>query len=197
MLRSRLRVARCSAPLSSSGFEVRRSRGFSLFFELSVSHPNLPRCQDQHSVPFPRPFPRRFRQRPHLDHRAPFCLLATKSGILGAEPQPQIQFIDDTPQLFQLVTSQNRAQKVLAYLGDLVVNGSTIKGQSGEPGLKDEIPIPTFVDPTDETKILDTSQPCTTGWRNIIKEKGPAGFAKAVREYPGVLIMGPSLDLIS
>jgi pyruvate carboxylase len=27
------------------------------------------------------------------------------------------------------------------------------------------------------------------GWRNIIKEKGPEGFAKAVREYPGVLIM--------
>lgn len=100
------------------------------------------------------------------------------------------QFIDDTPSLFNLVTSQNRAQKMLAYLGDLVVNGSTIKGQAGEPGLKDEIPIPTFVDPKDETKLLDTSAPCTTGWRNIIKEKGPAGFAKAVRDYPGVLIMG-------
>ncbi|KDE09592.1 pyruvate carboxylase [Microbotryum lychnidis-dioicae p1A1 Lamole] len=98
-------------------------------------------------------------------------------------------FIDDTPQLFQLVTSQNRAQKFLAYLGDLVVNGSTIKGQMGEPGLNEEIPIPAIVDPKDETKALETSEPCTTGWRNIIVEQGPEAFAKAVRAYPGVLIM--------
>ncbi|KAI5481431.1 pyruvate carboxylase [Pseudohyphozyma bogoriensis] len=98
-------------------------------------------------------------------------------------------FIDDTPQLFNLVTSQNRAQKILAFLGDLVVNGSRILGQVGDPGLHEEIPIPTLVDPKDETKPLDTSAPCQTGWRNIIKEKGPEGFAKAVREYPGVLIM--------
>ncbi len=39
-------------------------------------------------------------------------------------------FIDDTPQLFDLVGSQNRAQKLLAYLGDLAVNGSSIKGQT-------------------------------------------------------------------
>ncbi len=101
-----------------------------------------------------------------------------------------VQFIDDTPELFQLVTSQNRAQKILAYLGDLVVNGSSIKGQVGLPGLSEEIPIPTLVDPKDETKTIDTSEPCQIGWRNIIKEKGPEGFAKAVREYPGVLIMG-------
>ncbi|GAA5994978.1 pyruvate carboxylase [Rhodotorula paludigena] len=98
-------------------------------------------------------------------------------------------FIDDTPELFNLVTSQNRAQKLLSYLGDLAVNGSSIKGQQGEPGLHEEIPIPTFYDTKDETKAIDTSAPCQTGWRNIIVEKGPEAFAKAVREYPGVLIM--------
>ena len=36
---------------------------------------------------------------------------------------------------------------------------------------------------------LDTSLPCEVGWRNIIVEKGPEAFAKAVREYPGTLIM--------
>ena len=40
------------------------------------------------------------------------------------------QFIDDTPELFKLVQTQNRAQKLLAYLGDLAVNGSSIKGQT-------------------------------------------------------------------
>lgn len=87
------------------------------------------------------------------------------------------------------MTSQNRAQKVLSYLGDLVVNGSTIKGQQGEPGLSEEIPAPIIYDNEDDTKVVDTSEPCKTGWRNIIQEKGPEGFAKAVREYPGCLIM--------
>jgi len=40
------------------------------------------------------------------------------------------QFIDDTPDLFKLVQSQNRATKLLAYLGDVAVNGSSIKGQN-------------------------------------------------------------------
>jgi len=44
-----------------------------------------------------------------------------------------LQFIDDTPELFKLVMSQNRAQKLLAYLGDLAVNGSSIKGQTVIP----------------------------------------------------------------
>lgn len=111
---------------------------------------------------------------------------------LGEVALTTSQFIDDTPGLFQLVTSQNRAQKILAYLGDLVVNGSTIKGQVGGPGIHEEIPLPTIVEFEDETKVVDTSVPCTTGWRNIILEKGPEGFAKAVRDYPGVLIMGSS-----
>ncbi|KAH6916195.1 pyruvate carboxylase [Coprinopsis sp. MPI-PUGE-AT-0042] len=99
-------------------------------------------------------------------------------------------FIDDTPDLFKLVQSQNRAQKLLGYLGDLAVNGSTIKGQQGEPGLKTEIQIPKLANREDPSgPALDTSSSCTVGWRNIIVEHGPEAFAKAVREYPGTLIM--------
>ncbi len=98
-------------------------------------------------------------------------------------------FIDDTPDLFKLVTSQNRAQKLLSYLGDIAVNGSSILGQSGEPGLKAEALIPTLADREDPSKPLDTSKPCLTGWRNIIVNEGPEAFAKAVRAYPGCLIM--------
>ncbi|KAG6812824.1 hypothetical protein H0H92_016093 [Tricholoma furcatifolium] len=100
-------------------------------------------------------------------------------------------FIDDTPDLFKLVQTQNRAQKLLAYLGDLAVNGSSIKGQTGEPGLKTEIVIPTLQSREDPENgpPLDTYHPCTVGWRNIIVEQGPEAFAKAVREYPGCLIM--------
>jgi pyruvate carboxylase len=96
-------------------------------------------------------------------------------------------FIDDTPALFNLIGSQNRAQKLLAYLGDLAVNGSQIKGQIGEPKFKGEIPIPKIIDHAGNQ--VDTSAPCAKGWRNIIVKEGPEAFAKAVRANKGCLIM--------
>lgn len=96
-------------------------------------------------------------------------------------------FVDDTPQLFDLIGSQNRAQKLLAYLGDIAVNGSSIKGQVGEPKFKGEIIIPDLFD--DAGQKIDVSEPCTKGWRNIILEQGPKAFAKAIRQYKGCLLM--------
>ena len=81
--------------------------------------------------------------------------------------------------------SQNRAQKLLAYLGDVAVNGSSIKGQMGEPGLKTEAIIPSIKDTADPNKVIDTSEPCQRGWRNIIVKEGPEAFAKAIRAYKG------------
>lgn len=97
-------------------------------------------------------------------------------------------FIDDTPSLFELVHSQNRAQKILSYLGDMAVNGSQIKGQIGLPKLNTEPTIPPLHDSA-TNKLIDVSTPCTKGWRNIIVEQGPEAFAKAVRNYKGALIM--------
>ncbi|KAL5320724.1 hypothetical protein ACEPPN_011534 [Leptodophora sp. 'Broadleaf-Isolate-01'] len=96
-------------------------------------------------------------------------------------------FIDDTPELFDLVGSQNRAQKLLAYLGDVAVNGSSIKGQIGEPKFKGEIIMPELFD--DAGKKIDTSVPCQKGWRNILVDEGPEAFAKAVRKNKGCLLM--------
>ncbi|KAM5470046.1 pyruvate carboxylase [Microsporum audouinii] len=103
------------------------------------------------------------------------------------ESQCWTTFIDDTPELFALIGSQNRAQKLLAYLGDVAVNGSSIKGQVGEPKFKGEILMPIMRDA--EGKPLDISTPCKKGWKQIIDDKGPAAFAKAVRENKGCLIM--------
>jgi pyruvate carboxylase len=96
-------------------------------------------------------------------------------------------FIDDTPELFSLIGSQNRAQKLLLYLGDIAVNGSQIKGQIGESKFKGEIIKPILKD--GKGNDLDISQPCQKGWRNIITEKGPEAFAKAVRANKGCLLM--------
>lgn len=96
-------------------------------------------------------------------------------------------FIDDTPELFALVGSQNRGQKLLAYLGDVAVNGSSIKGQIGEPKFKGEIIMPKLTD--SDGKPLDISKPCTKGWKSILDKEGPAAFAKAIRANKGCLIM--------
>ncbi|ORX49779.1 pyruvate carboxylase [Hesseltinella vesiculosa] len=95
-------------------------------------------------------------------------------------------FIDDTPDLFRLVQYQNRAQRLLGYLGNVVVNGSQIKGQVGEPSYKHEIEVPQLVA---NGQPVDVTTPPTEGWRKILVDQGPEAFAKAVRAYPGVLIM--------
>ncbi|KAJ5632367.1 Pyruvate carboxylase [Penicillium lividum] len=96
-------------------------------------------------------------------------------------------FIDDTPELFALVSSQNRAQKLLAYLGDVAVNGSSIKGQIGEPKLKVDVIKPILRDAAGAP--IDISQPCTKGWKQILDSQGPVAWAKAVRANKGCLIM--------
>ena len=96
-------------------------------------------------------------------------------------------FIDDTPELFSLVGSQNRAQKLLAYLGDVAVNGSSIKGQIGEPKFKGDIIMPTIDD--DHGKPLDVTSAPKPGFKQIIDKDGPEAFAKAVRKNTGLLIM--------
>jgi len=96
-------------------------------------------------------------------------------------------FIDDTPELFSLVGSQNRAQKLLSFLGEVAVNGPQVVGQIGESKLKSEVVIPTLTD--HDEKPVDISKPCEKGWRNIIVEQGPEAFAKAVRANKGCLIM--------
>ncbi|ORY82558.1 pyruvate carboxylase [Protomyces lactucae-debilis] len=97
-------------------------------------------------------------------------------------------FIDDTPELFQLYKSADRATRMLSYLADLCVNGSQIVGQIGEPLLKGEIILPTIYEPNSQQEV-DLAKPCEQGWRKILLEQGPEGFAKAVRANEGTLIM--------
>ncbi|KAI9106186.1 carbamoyl-phosphate synthase L chain, ATP binding domain-containing protein [Phlyctochytrium arcticum] len=94
-------------------------------------------------------------------------------------------FIDDTPELLQRTLNRNRGQKLLTYLGDLVVNGSRVKGQSGYPKLDAPVVVPAL--PSLSREI--TAKPAVTGWRNILLEKGPKGFCEAVRAHKGALLM--------
>lgn len=97
-------------------------------------------------------------------------------------------FIDDTPSLFQMISSQNRATKLLSYLADVVVNGSSIKGQIGEPKLVGEALIPDIHEPTTGIKIDVERTPVPRGWRQVLLEKGPKEFANQVRKFNGTLL---------
>ncbi|RKP34990.1 pyruvate carboxylase [Dimargaris cristalligena] len=95
-------------------------------------------------------------------------------------------FIDDTPELFDIMKSQNRAHKILAYLGDMIVNGSSVKGQVGEPKHLMHVEIPQLERPDGPLKVT-TDYP--KGWRQIFLDQGPEAFAQAIRKHPGLLIM--------
>ncbi|XP_046919393.2 LOW QUALITY PROTEIN: pyruvate carboxylase [Dermatophagoides farinae] len=88
-------------------------------------------------------------------------------------------FIDTHPQLFHFEPSQNRAQKLLYYLANVMVNGPST-------------PLATKLKPaeiTPEVPINDTSQEIFSGWKDILDREGPKAFAKAVREHKNLLLM--------
>lgn len=89
-------------------------------------------------------------------------------------------FIDEHPGLFKFLPSQNRAQKLLNYLGDVMVNGPAT-------------PLATGLQPsTVEPIVPETPGPRIRkpqGWKDLLDKEGPEGFAKAVRKHRGVLLM--------
>ncbi|CAG0912297.1 unnamed protein product [Notodromas monacha] len=87
-------------------------------------------------------------------------------------------FIDENPSLFQFHPSQNRAGKLLNFLGNLLVNGPvTPLGTHLKPA-EIHVKIPT-------TPLGELGPP---GWRNVFLEKGPKEFAKAIRQHKGLLL---------
>lgn len=95
------------------------------------------------------------------------------SGVLDTN------FIDEHPELFQFEPSQNRAQKLLHYLGQVMVNGP-------------QTPLATNLEPADIVPTVpdtpvDKSRPA--GWRTVLLQEGPEGFAKKVRAHKGLLLM--------
>ena len=65
-------------------------------------------------------------------------------------------FIDENPELFQFVPSRNRAQKLLNYIGDLLVNGSlTPLGTNMKPAEVDvQVPPKDLKDPPKGSSIF-------------------------------------------
>ncbi|KRZ74269.1 Pyruvate carboxylase 1 [Trichinella papuae] len=86
-------------------------------------------------------------------------------------------FIDENPDLFKFVPSQNRAQKLLRFLKDVKVNGPMTPLVTGIPSAKVTPIVPEY----------DT-RPLLKGWRDVLLEKGPVNFAKEIRKNKGLLL---------
>jgi len=87
------------------------------------------------------------------------------------------RFIEHNPQLFDFQPSQNRASKLLNYLGTVIVNGPTT-------------PLVTDI-PSSKIKVVPPVTPLQRppfGLKDVLKSEGPEGFSKAVRRSQGALI---------
>ncbi|CAG2053382.1 unnamed protein product, partial [Timema podura] len=106
-------------------------------------------------------------------------------------------FIDEHPELFQFQQSRNRAQKLLNYIGTVLVNGPSTPLATGlkpaeiHPHVPD-VPLDfsaqaASADSDSEGDYVGLEPP--RGLRHILQKEGPAGFAKAVRANKGLLLM--------
>lgn len=87
-------------------------------------------------------------------------------------------FIERNPSLFQLTSgSALQSSKLLTYLAEMVVNGPQHPGATGPP--------PTRVIPA---HVPHPTGPPPGGWRSVLLEQGPEGWAQAVRAHQGVLL---------
>jgi len=88
-------------------------------------------------------------------------------------------FIDATPELFQFPPRPERSTGILAYLGDVIVNG--------RPGVKDKVdPRKTLLEPI--VPDYPGTAPPPVGLRDKLLELGPEGFAAWVRESKPLLL---------
>ncbi len=81
------------------------------------------------------------------------------------------RFIDETPELFQFAPRKDRATKVLTFLSDTIVNGSSgIETSLASKVVRDAAPLPD----------VDYNRPIPPGTRDKLIELGPKKFAEWV-----------------
>ena len=99
------------------------------------------------------------------------------------------RFIDETPELLATTPRQDRATRMLEFIGEVVVNGN--------PEMKGRQPPPVTQATHGDTGLiwpatgLDT--PIPAGSRDLLRELGPAGFAAWMRAQRAVLLTDTTL----
>jgi pyruvate carboxylase len=89
------------------------------------------------------------------------------------------RFIDETPELVQIPKRQDRATKLLTYLGETIVNGNSLFGTTRpQPLRREPAPIPNFA----------KTETVPRGTRDQLRDLGPTQFAAWVREQKSLLM---------
>jgi pyruvate carboxylase len=97
------------------------------------------------------------------------------------------RFLDETPELFDLPQRQDRATKLLTYIGEVIVNGNAeVKGQ-GAAGTVAVVRTPAPVPRHDPSK-LSSGEGVPHGSRDKFLELGPEKFASWVLEQKRLLV---------
>ncbi len=92
------------------------------------------------------------------------------------------RFIDETPELFDFAPHQDRGTRLLAFVGDVLVNGNpAVQGQP-DPGPLPPAPLPA---------VPHTPQ-LGLGTRGLLNELGPEGFARWMRDQDRLLLTDTS-----
>eukprot|EP00002_Diphylleia_rotans_P040171 TRINITY_DN9477_c0_g1_i1.p1 TRINITY_DN9477_c0_g1~~TRINITY_DN9477_c0_g1_i1.p1 ORF type:complete len:1181 (+),score=239.12 TRINITY_DN9477_c0_g1_i1:42-3584(+) len=107
----------------------------------------------------------------------PFLANVLKHDDFLSYKKVNTSFIETHPELMKFVISRDRATKLVNYLADVVINGPPT-------------PLITKVPPGRTLPMIPNvpKEKCTTGWKYILQQKGPAGFAKAIRSHRGLLL---------
>ncbi len=89
------------------------------------------------------------------------------------------RFIDNTPELFVFAPRRDRATRMLRFIGNVIVNGNPeMKGRKA-PALPLAAPL---------LPKIDLGRPVPAGLRDLLKEKGPDGFAAWMKQQQKVLL---------
>jgi pyruvate carboxylase len=109
------------------------------------------------------------------------------------------KFIDETPELFQFPLRQDRATKLLTFIGDVIVNGNPeMKRGPGAPVRipreRAPLPVTSVAGRASDGQISELSpslaRPANgpAGTRDRFRALGPEAFARWVREQPRLFI---------
>ncbi|HEV3117956.1 MAG TPA: pyruvate carboxylase [Gemmataceae bacterium] len=107
-------------------------------------------------------------------------------------------FLDETPELFQLPTRQDRATKLLTYIGEIIVNGhpDLVRGRVVSGGVVsrkwsiDRAPAPVPLPAAHHSPLTSHYSPPTTppGTRDRFHQLGAEGFSRWILEQKPLLL---------
>jgi pyruvate carboxylase len=112
-----------------------------------------------------------------VETNIPFLIrLITHPAFLAGDCTTR--FIDNTPELFDFPTRQDRATKLLTYVADVIVNGNPLMKDRPKAARRTPATVPK----------VDITQPVPDGMRQRLQRLGVERFCEWVRDHKPLLI---------